>query len=190
MPSPYFNFLTIDFQICDVEFMCSQLDNFDRSKNKHWNHLKNFISKDIEIFLHKFDIEVLDVELFYTPPHGFLPWHTDMNPPEDFVKINYVWGSLHHLMCYGEIISKDQIFNTSKTEVGSQYIGLQEKDVYNVTAVKINKPTIINAGRPHKILNFDSTSRWCLSLIITKNHRRILFEDALDIFNEYVEDYR
>lgn len=187
MLSPYYRFLTLPEIFFDKDQISFDLSkSIDQNKNNHWNQLNYIFNDKIFSFFSSLDCTLINSELFYTPPFGRLPWHIDMNPPEDFVKINYVWGSENHIMCYGETKDTNKIFVTSKTAVNTQYISLDDNEVLNVTAVKINQPVIINAGRPHKIVNFDSTGRWCLSLIITKNDRRILFKDAIEIFSEYV----
>lgn len=188
MSYPYYKFLDLQFKICDSFYVVESLGNFNQSRNKHWDQLFHLVSPEVFTFLKSKNIKLHNVELFYTAPYGQLPWHTDMNPPEDFVKINTVWGSSNHIMCYGEIKDKDRSFITSKTEVNSQYISFNENEIANSLSVIVDKPILINAGRPHKIINYGSDSRWCMSLILTKQERRILFDDALKIFSEYAVD--
>lgn len=187
MLSSYYRFIKIPFNFFNKDDLDKLvIKELDKSKNKHWNHLTNIFNKDSHEFFSKFQYNIINAELFYTPPYGRLLWHIDMNPPEDFMKINIVWGSKNHKMAWGELVDTNKKYPTSKTEVSSQYIKLDDNEVIPKESITVDKPIIANVGRPHKILNDDINGRWCLSIMLTKNNKRILFKDAIIDLSEYV----
>ena len=186
MQSYYYRFLQFPFDFFNQEELSKEMSkNLNLSKNKHWDKLANIFTHDTHELFSKFDYKILNAELFYTAPLGYLGWHIDMNPPEDFIKINFVWGASSHLMLWGELKNPAKIYQTSRTDVASQYIRLVDNDVVFKESLTINQPVIVNVGIPHKILNRDTVGRWCLSMIITHQDRRILFKDAVNTLNEY-----
>ncbi len=187
MPSPYYRFLNLPDIFFDKDQLSFDLSkNIDRTKNKHWNNLNYVFNDKTFLFFSMLDCSLINSELFYTPPCGKLVWHIDMNPPEDFIKINLVWGSASHDMCWGELRDPAKSYFTSKTEVDTQYIKLSDEEVIQTETVQIIKPALVNIGRPHRILNYSDQGRWCLSSILTHNDQRLLFNDAIRRFNEYV----
>ena len=189
MRSHYYRFLQFPFEFFNQENLSNEMSkDLDLSKNKHWDKLVDIFNLDTHKLFSKFDYKIINAELFYTAPLGDLVWHIDMNPPEDFMKINFVWGASSHLMLWGELKDPTKIYQTSNTEVASQYIRLADYDVVFKESATINQPVMVNVGRPHKILNRDSVGRWCLSMIITHQNRRILFKDAINTLNEYAAD--
>lgn len=187
MPSNYYRFLNLSTIFFDQDLLTQTISkNLNKFKNNHWDHLDSIIYDSGIDFFSKFDYKIINAELFYTAPNSSIVWHTDMNPPEDFMKINFVWGSDKHLMTWGELKDSNKNYSTSKTKVESQYIRLNADDIIKTESIQIDKPTIINSGKPHRVLNFDERGRWCLSLIIMKDNKRILFKDAINALNEYV----
>ena len=122
--------------------------------------------------------------IFYSRPGGILPWHND-GELGDYVKLNFVWGSDNHLMYFGEPknIRKKPL---SQNASGNNYQIFAESELQNIISVQINKPFIFNGDIPHEVRNFGSTGRWCLSTILYYKGNRLLWNDALNIFKEYI----
>jgi hypothetical protein len=131
---------------------------------------------------------IANAEVFYTKPGGTLPWHVDMNPPDPISKINFVWGSTDHLMEFGDIKNPEVVKPAMTTKVNSHYISYEASEITNITPFVLDKPALLNVGRPHRVINNSNTGRWCLCLILFKNNRRIMWDDALSLFSEYVLD--
>ena len=133
---------------------------------------------------------IANAEVFYTKPGGTLSWHVDMNPPGPISKINFVWGSTDdltdHLMEFGDIKNPDVVKPTMATRVNSNYISYETSEITNITPFVLDKPALLNVGRPHRVINRSITGRWCLCLILFKNNKRIMWDDALSLFSEYV----
>lgn len=187
MLSPYYRLLEIPVEVFDKEKLSTKKSQtIDVHKNYHWNGLVDVLNNEAHNFFSKFNYQVSNVELFYTPPGGILEWHIDMNPPEDFMKINFVWGSESHCMCWGELKNPSKHYETSITRVSSQYIKLTGLDVFLKKTLFINVPTLVNVGKPHKIYNYGENGRWCLSIILCHQGKRIMFADAVNKLSEYV----
>jgi hypothetical protein len=181
--------LNFPFDFFDKEQIEKDMhDSFDPRRNKQWASLDQYYSLQSRKFFQMFDYELINAELFYTPPFGGLKWHIDMYPPEDFIKINFVWGSTDHVMEWGELKTPGIEMTVSKTEVNTQYALLKDRDVINIVSVKLKECALVNVGRPHRIRNFSSQPRWCLCAILMHNNQRILFRDAVSAFNEYAVD--
>jgi hypothetical protein len=112
-------------------------------------------------------------------------FHVDINPPRDYVKINFIWGSDHHVMQWGESKSFSQPVPALKTVVGTDYLSYHETEIDIKESLTIENPVLVNVGRPHRVLNYSQSGRWCLCLIPRrkKTNQRILFQDALDLFS-------
>jgi hypothetical protein len=183
----YYRLLNLPILCFDKENLeTSVLGSFDTNKNKHWTGLSSWFSNEAISFFSKFDYKIINAELFYTPPHGELLWHIDMNPPEDFIKINFVWGSTNHVMEWGELTSSNFTPVVQKTEVNSQYIKLTEKNVSPTKKVQIHNAALVNVGRPHRVLNYSDNARWCFCMILEQNSKRINFQKAVIDLSEYV----
>jgi hypothetical protein len=185
----YYRLLDFPFNFFDKEKIEKDMQgSFDPTKNKQWSSLTRYYNSESREFFKKFNYDLINAELFYTPPLGRLKWHIDMYPPEDFIKINFVWGSTDHVMEWGELKTSTSNMTVSKTEVDTQYVLLNDTDVTSVISVKIRDCALVNIGRPHRIRNLSSRPRWCLCAILTHQSTRIPFTSAAEALNEYVVD--
>jgi hypothetical protein len=154
---------------------------------KKWGLRSELFNSRLHEFLDNLGCEVMAAELFYTMPRNKIFWHTDMGPAQDFIKINFVWGSDDHIMEWGEV--KDSINqNISFTKAGTQYVKYNDNEINKTASTKLVMPTLVNVGRPHRVVNFSDTGRWCLCLMPKFKDRniRMFFNEFLETFNEYV----
>lgn len=195
LSNPYYRLLNIPLECCDfksLEFELSQgktLYRNDHWKKPNWSYKTPVIFNSYQDWLWNcFECELANIEVFYTAPNSIRPWHIDMNPPADYVKINYIWGDTDGSeMQFGEPIT-DKTLVTEKTSVGTPYVPYSTNEVEFKTSIHITKPILANIGRPHRVVNHSSTGRWCLCLVLWKDKNRLLFPQALELFNEYVLD--
>ncbi len=191
MPSnKYYRHLDISpncFSKNHIESVFSRL--LDKNKNNQWRDWckpQSLFSEDIRAWLNSLDCFIANVELFYTIPKCLeRMFHVDINPPRDYVKINFIWGSDHHVMQWGESKSFSQPVPALKTVVGTDYLSYHETEIDIKESLTIENPVLVNVGRPHRVLNYSQSGRWCLCLIPRrkKTNQRILFQDALDLFS-------
>jgi hypothetical protein len=111
-----------------------------------------------------------------------------MNPPQDWIKINWVYEKGISHMEWGNL--NIQSAQTSTISAGgTSYVKFVPNEVTAVCRHSLQGPTLINSGIPHRIDNTKSTDRWCLSAIPWYSYKRarISWNDAVQIFNDYLE---
>ena len=135
------------------------------------------------------DLELLVLELFYGPPNCpyTLGIHTDagnVGSISDFGKINWMFGGEGSTMHWYKIIQrreKEQL----KTPVGSEYNLFESDEVQMIHSNVIKNPSIVQAGIPHNIINFEK-ERWSYSMKIKDNltNRRVTFGRLKSAFEQ------
>lgn len=188
--SEYYRYLDISPNCFDRNHIEAVFSKFlDQNKNnqwRDWTRPESLFSSDIRAWLDSLGCVIGNIELFYTIPQCLeRVFHIDMDPPRDYVKINFIWGSDQHVMQWGESKSLSQTLSSSKTVVGTDYLSYHETDIDIRESLTIKNPVLVNVGRPHRVLNYRDQGRWCLCLIPRrkKTNQRILFQEALDIFS-------
>ncbi len=185
----YYFPLTISNNFFDREKLVSTMNINPREffMTRQWHGRTDLLSEDFHKWLDSLDCNVFFAELFYTPPGGKMIWHIDTEAPSNFVKINFVWGSKYHIMQWGvpiKEIPKSEKFTSADTK----YLSFGHDELRIVAMTKIETPTVVNIGTPHRVINTDQTGRWCLSINIHKDGNRIPINEAKTIFSEYVLD--
>ena len=145
-------------------------------------HVKFTVSQlNIEFieYLKNLNLHILFVEVFYTKPNTITDIHIDASPG-DITKLNYIYGGLDSQMIW----YKPNNYTSGKkkiTSVDSNYIEFNNDEVVPIFEYSLNKPSIVQVGTPHNIINY-SQARHCLSLVITENDSRISMARAIEIF--------
>lgn len=188
--SPFYkDFNNIPKINCNIDLIRSR---FDLKESEYFhtifdkeNHI--WLSSEFENWLAKFDLFVKRIELFHTEPNRITGWHIDMNPPRDWIKINWVYENGTSFMEWGQKNTNDVLSNQI-TMAGTSYVRFESEAVDRKCRHKLIGPTLINAGRPHRIDNNKSSDRWCISTIILKKKElsRLSWIDALHIFRDYL----
>ena len=158
---------------------------------KKWGYKDKLFKEEFHSWLASLGCYVANAELFHIPPKEQLVWHLDMWPAQDFIKINFVWNSDDHNMLWGRCINATKEINISTTTMNTAYVKYEDTEIELLEKTKIreDRPIIVNVGVPHKVINYSTTlSRWCVSIVLHHNGKRILFDDAVNIFSEYVVD--
>lgn len=191
----YCRFLKLPGEFFNKEELMDELKGdlvtYNNAAGRHWRNWEyertpfNDLAKE---WARSLGCTFANAEVFYTKPGGILPWHTDMNPPGPISKINFVWGSDNHSMDFGEIKHPETHRPSRDTMVNSQYTMYAHHEISNVTSFKLDRPALLNVGKPHRVVNFSTEGRWCLCMILWKDGERIFWEDALKLFSEYVLD--
>lgn len=194
LSNPYFKPLEFPWECFDKLRIVNEVkDSHYTILNGHWKrwgYKSDIFIPELHDLLDSVNCEVLAAEVFYTSPGNALSWHTDMGPiAQDFIKINFVWGSDNHAMEWGESIAINKEYELQPTQAGTTYVHFKKEEVQFTAAHTLTSPTIVNVGRPHRVVNYSPTQgRWCLCLIPGVKGRpgRIMFDEALQIFNAYV----
>lgn len=185
----YFLPLKISDEVFNKDTLVSNL-KFDPNEffmTRQWFGRTDLLTEEFHQWLGDLDTEVFFAEVFYTPPGGKMIWHIDTEAPSDFVKINFVWGSRYHAMQWALPI-KEKTKPEEFTSAGTKYLSFTQNELRIVETTKIEVPTIVNIGKPHRVINNDKTGRWCLSVNVHRQGNRISITEAKEIFSEYVLD--
>lgn len=180
------------YQPLDIPFNCFDKDavmqittDFDPSKFYIWKVDLSVFSDDLESFLKTKGCKIFYSELFHTPAGRNLIWHIDTDVQSDIMRLNFVWGSNKHYMQWGDTVKKDYTNNIFPTVTGTVSINFKDHEVRATESYCISSPTIVHVGVPHRVVNYDKTSRFCLSVNIHKDDEKLMFNEAKEIFNEY-----
>ena len=188
--SNYYRYLNIENNFCDKELLMRKYVPENLNKNKQWRLEGTDLSVINHDLFKKTGCVMHVAEIFYTAPHSKIKWHIDTSgytPIFDYVKINIIWGTDNsHYMQWGELIDQNYVSDIRYNIAKSPYMNFETPQIKLVESVTIDKPILVNVGVPHRAVNDSDSGRWCLSLIPKKNNTRIEFNQAIDIFHEYL----
>lgn len=169
---------------------------FNKYEMGHFRFPLSEISGKYNLWFHNEfpNIFIKDWEVFYTPPGGILPIHSDgIQPFIDFIKFNYVYDGESSIMSWYEL-QQDIKLDSDHTGIDTSYTPIKENQVDLIYEINMTKPSLINAGKPHGMSNSkNDKGRWCVCLIpcykkkLIDNTSRIEFNEALSIFSKYIE---
>lgn len=193
--STYYKFIDIPTSFFNQEAVEKELSEIVKVSNnpagrqvRHWPWGQSPFNVEAYKWVENLGLTIGMAEVFYTKPGGTLPWHDD-GEQSDNVKFNFIWGSADHLMYFGELADSNRPLTRIKNRSGTYVTQYNENDLKNIESVKINRPIIFNGNIPHQVTNFDATqSRWCLSMLLWKDGKRLTWNDALSSFSEYALD--
>ncbi len=178
--------LDIPFECYDKDAVMQITENFDPSKFYIWKVDLSVFSDSLNTFLNSAGCKIFYSELFHTPAFRNLVWHIDTDTPSDIMRLNFVWGSNKHLMQWGEPVRKQYDNNVFPTVTGTVSINFKEHEIKTVESYCINSPTIVHVGVPHRVVNYDNASRFCLSVNIHAGDEKLMFNRAKELFSEYM----
>jgi len=188
---PFFQDLKVDIPIqCNIDMLKCRFKlspyqyfhiTFD-DENQIW------LSEKFETWLSQFGLHIQRLEIFHTEPNRTTGWHIDMNPPRDWIKLNWIYETGISHMEWGEL-NIESLLNSAISSGGTSYVKFESKEVSTICKHSFKGPTLINSGRPHRIDNIKSTDRWCLSAIpwYSDKRCRVGWNDAIKIFRDYLE---
>jgi len=170
--------------------------------NKEWDTIWHFdlghdkpYSKLMLQWLEQFNLTCANIDCFYTPPGGGkIPPHTDAHEFNNQIKINITWGPEESEVCWWTSDKAYKFeYQPSPDEGSSHYMNLyraEEEDCNLVYTAKIDRPSIINVGFLHSTYNPGKTGRHtlCFSVVHKENGSNVTFDQALDIFKNYIDE--
>lgn len=124
-----------------------------------------------------------------SPGDPVYPWSTHLDGSEfdDHVKINFVHGHGTSKMIWVKLKEGYQ-YDIKTTMVGTEYLWAPLENCDIVAEDQILQPTLVNAGQLHNVIDV-SEVRTCYSFMLRyKNtRRRLLWDDAIVLFKDYLE---
>jgi len=198
MKNIYHRYLNLPFEI-------SKHDMFDTAPTDMKHHdINPYRDSHIDKWHESLGLIINHTEVFYTPPGGELPIHSDETTLDNHVKINVTWGPDEGTMRWWQsknsFVSTDYE-NTKKklkdidAEVVDQF---SERQHTNVLANKddcdlvweacTNKPSLVNVGQLHSTYNPTDYPRWTLCFVpgIPNGHGYIYWDEALEYYKDYL----
>ena len=185
----YFQPLNIPSDYFDKERIYKELEIYFNPNKvsvwKHWGEHTDLLNDEFHLWLKDLGCKVFFAEVFYTPPNTNMIWHIDTQTQSDFVKINFVWGSTNHLMQWGRLKTPKPI-TPNVTLAGTKFLEFKDYEVEVVESTTIKTPTVVKIGVPHRVVNRDTSGRWCLSANIHDQHgNRLTIDQASQVFSVY-----
>ena len=186
--SPFFHDLkNIPDIKCNIDLLKSRFnlrpDQYFHRVFDYENHI--WLSEEFENWLEQFGLHVQRLEIFHTEANRITGWHTDMNPPTDWIKINWVYEEGVSHMEWAELTVSGPL-KSLPSVAGTSYVRFEPETTETACRHNLKGPTLINAGRPHRIDNSKPSDRWALSTILwhTDKQCRVLWQDAVEIFKD------
>lgn len=176
--------------LCNTDLLKSRfnLNPYEYFHRVFDNENSIWLSNEFESWLKQFGLHIQRLEIFHTEPDRVTGWHTDMNPPTDWVKINWVYENGISYMEWAELNVTGPLISRS-SPAGTSYVRFEPETTETACRFNLKGPTLVNVGKPHRIDNNKSTDRWCLSAIVWHSDKmcRVLWNDAVEIFRDYLE---
>lgn len=174
---------------CDLESLKKKFPILE-SEYYHWirdDMNSDLLGFDFINWLNQFGLIIRRIEIFHTDPMKVTGWHTDMNPPASFTKINWVFEDGISYMEWADL-DNSQMLTSKKTMANTTYVSFDPEKTRAIERKHLVGPTLINVGYPHRIINQKETERWCVSCILwdKEKNQRVLWEDALRIFKDFI----
>lgn len=138
----------------------------------------------MEEFLSGLGLEIGAVEYLQTPENGGrLPPHSDQQYFDNHVKINISYGPEDAKMVWWEV-------PIEKTQPVEEYdiLFAHLSDCTRLWEATTNQPSLCNVGVVHSTENPSKEKRFTLCFIPSLDGKHIQWEDALQIFGEYIDE--
>lgn len=184
MVNNYHRYLNLPFEIKPPEFFKNQ-----EKMIKHC-YINEISFPELESFFNSLGLECYLKECFYTAPYSKIPIHTDRSSYTNHAKINITWGPEEGVIQWWHSdIVKHRVIN-QKNDITNEYhdnLWAEEKDCTLLYEANTNRPSLVNVGILHGTNNPTDRGRWTLCFVPTKIKQVIHWDDALQIFKDYIE---
>jgi hypothetical protein len=186
MDNIYHRYLNLPFEIARPPITHETPQNWEQISLRG-----KYQDPNIESWLKKLGLECLKTEVFYTPPNGSVPIHTDDyndkdDSPDDHVKINMTWGSEKATVRWWTS-DKTYRWQDPKADYSTQPILLaKEEDSTLVFERNTNKPSLLNVGVLHSTHNPTNEPRWTICFVPGYRGKMIKLKTALRIFKKFI----
>jgi hypothetical protein len=142
------------------------------------------VTPELLAWVNDLGLEVQVFESFYCYPNKTGGIHTDAQGG-DITKINWIVCDGASTMNWYAV--KDSVVKHPKpNSLNTLYTTYDPNEVTLVHSQEVKFPSIVQAGVPHDITN-GNNDRWCLSLVLAKNNKRIKMSTALEIFKPWIK---
>lgn len=189
----------------DLPFEITRHPMFDTAPKEIKHHdINPYRDAQVDQWHESLGLTVNHTEVFYTPPGGELPIHSDEVTLDNHVKINITWGPAEGTIRWWEsknaFVSTD--YNNTKNKLKdldhSTVDQFSQREHKNVLANKeecdlvweasTNRPSLVNVGQLHSTYNPTDLPRWTLCFVPGRpnGHGYIYWDEALEIYKDYL----
>ena len=163
--------------------------------------MRDWVDKNMFDFNHSLGLEVMYMELFYTPPNQKLPIHSDLPVLDNRTKINVTWGPEEGRTRWWKAKSPDLMKVTGVSDYSDDFsaedhhrnLTASEEDCDMMYEANTNIPSLVNVGQLHSTYNPGSYGRWTLCFCIGEEvgskdmkNKFLTWENAVNKYKEYI----
>lgn len=130
----------------------------------HWYVPKEDLSLEFLNWLDQYNLDIYYSELFYCSAGGNIFLHADEIEPANVCKLNWVYDQGETWMSWYELKPGEQI-QKRENFIGGIYYDCDRDACELAEKSRIAKPTMVNAGVLHDVVNPTEFPRWCLSIV-------------------------
>lgn len=172
--------LPFDFDPGETAKVIDELSPYGKFRMKTVD--KGLVDPRLVSWLSSMNIGLRHVEVFYTPPESQCPIHIDApDGSAPHAKMNFAYGGPGSEMRWYE--PYDSVESESAiTSSGTRGQILQPGSGRIISRAVIGKPSILNAGIYHDVINPSNEPRWCLSIVMQYRGGRLDWETAKKLF--------
>ena len=176
----------------NLPFNIDPLSDFTQQGDKALHYYINDSSFTfMKEWLNDLELTLFLTEVFYTPPFGKIPIHTDHASYTNHAKINITWGPDEGVTQWwksDKVIKKYLKGIGESTTETHRNLWAEEKDCELLYEANTNHPSLVNVGVLHGTNNPTSQGRWTLCFVPKKDGEYIHWDSALKIFKNYLDD--
>jgi hypothetical protein len=147
---------------------------------------KTVLGEELLTLLADREIDISHSEAFHTPPKTQLPIHIDHDTIGNHVKMNFCYGAPGSKMIWWTLKDPTKVPAYRYSTIGTKYIGFSMSECRTVKQTEIGRPTLVNIGQPHSVINTTNEHRWVISVVLwdKRNSCRLEMPEAHERFKD------
>jgi hypothetical protein len=180
--NPYCNYLNFPHIDVDLSF-------YKKNKRNHVRGPKDIMGEELNNILHKLNINIQWVEVFYLGSDSDHTIHCDGHELDNKAKLNYIVGGKDSIMTWYNPVSEDKIKKRTSW-ANTIYLGVNTEDVVVTYNTEMKKGFyLVNVGEFHNVWN-KNEDRYCLSacLIDSRTSHRLNFNELQQRLKGYINE--
>lgn len=180
--------LKLDFEIEEFMLRTEDLCDIPAYGFKQFKVDHSSLDAKLVTFLKSMDIKISHAEAFYILPGKSMPIHVDSDVMDNHCKLNFVYGAPGSLMQWWKPLTINDPLPYQLTTIGTRYLKFEKDQCELVWTAQVGRPSIVNTGQPHNVINSTDKPRKALSLVLydlTKS-QMLDWDDAIEKFKQYL----
>ena len=165
------------------------LSTYKKNKRNHVRASKDIMGEELNNILHKLNINIQWVEVFYLGDDADHTIHCDGHELDNKAKLNYIVGGKDSIMTWYKPVNEDKIEKRTSW-ANTIYLGINAEDVTATYSTGMKKGFyLVNVGEFHNVWN-KNEDRYCLSacLIDSRTSHRLNFNELQQRLKGYINE--